>query len=94
MTKIVDYCLKHPRLLTCKMHKKKKKLQSTRLFMAIVRDSPLRALHDPNIPYNMVQDWYIGISLDYLEGSLFVLLDQWDKTYKVYFFFLKKKKRV
>ncbi|KAG0766226.1 hypothetical protein G6F57_004973 [Rhizopus arrhizus] len=63
MTKIVDYCLKHPRLLT-------------------LRDSPLRALHDPNIPYNMVQDWYIGISLDYLEGSLFVLLDQWDKTYK------------
>lgn len=58
--------------------------------MAIVRDSPLRALHDPNIPYNLIQDWYIGISLDYLEGSLFVLLDQWDKTYKVPF--LKRKK--
>lgn len=58
--------------------------------MAIVRDSPLRALHDPNIPYNLIQDWYIGISLDYLEGSLFVLLDQWDKIYKVPFSLKKK----
>ncbi|KAG1465059.1 hypothetical protein G6F46_002383 [Rhizopus delemar] len=55
MTKIVDYCLKHPRLLT-------------------LRDSPLRALHDPNIPYNLIQDWYIGISLDYLEAILFIQL--------------------
>ncbi|KAK4511005.1 3-hydroxymethyl-3-methylglutaryl-CoA lyase [Mucor velutinosus] len=62
MQKIVDYCLKYPRLLR-------------------IRDSPLKYLHDPDLPYTVVHDWYIGIALDYLETSIFVLLEQWKSDY-------------
>ncbi|GAN09959.1 anaphase-promoting complex subunit 2-like [Mucor ambiguus] len=62
MQKIVDYCLKYPRLLR-------------------IRDSPLKYLHDPDLPYTVVHDWYIGIALDYLEASIFVLLEQWKSDY-------------
>ncbi|KAF1799750.1 hypothetical protein FB192DRAFT_1308358 [Mucor lusitanicus] len=62
MQKIVDYCLKYPRLLR-------------------IRDSPLKYLHDPKLPYTVVHDWYIGIALDYLEASIFVLLEQWKSDY-------------
>ncbi|KAL7321435.1 hypothetical protein PS15m_001197 [Mucor circinelloides] len=62
MQKIVDYCLKYPRLLR-------------------IRDSPLKYLHDPDLPYTVVHDWYIGIALNYLEASLFVLLEQWKSDY-------------
>lgn len=50
--------------------------------MSIVRDSPLKYLHDPDLPYTVVHDWYIGIALDYLEASVFLLLEQWDSDYK------------
>ncbi|CEP13293.1 hypothetical protein [Parasitella parasitica] len=62
MQKIVDYCLKYPRLLR-------------------IRDSPLKYLHDPDLPYTVVHDWYIGIALDYLETSVFLLLEQWESDY-------------
>ncbi|KAG2195281.1 hypothetical protein INT47_005056 [Mucor saturninus] len=63
MSKIVDYCIKYPRLLR-------------------IRDSPLKVLHDPSLPYVVVHDWYIGIALDYLEASVVVLLEQWEKDFK------------
>ncbi|CAO3682738.1 unnamed protein product [Rhizopus stolonifer] len=47
-----------------------------------LQDSPLHILQDSKIPYSMVRDWYIGNSLDYIEDSLSVLLEQWEKTYK------------
>ncbi|KAI8643797.1 hypothetical protein BD408DRAFT_414227 [Parasitella parasitica] len=62
MQKIVDYCLKYPRLLR-------------------IRDSPLKYLHDPDLPYTVVHDWYLGIALDYLEASVFLLLEQWKSDY-------------
>ena len=39
-------------------------------------------MHDPDLPYTVVHDWYIGIALDYLEASVFLLLEQWDSDYK------------
>ncbi|KAG1468162.1 hypothetical protein G6F56_003999 [Rhizopus delemar] len=47
-----------------------------------LQDSPLHILQDSKIPYSIVRDWYIGNSLDYIEDSLSVLLEQWEKTYK------------
>lgn len=52
-------------------------------FCFIVRDSPLKILHDPDLPYVVVHDWYIGISLDYLEASVLLLLERWEKEYRV-----------
>ncbi|GAA5806595.1 hypothetical protein HPULCUR_012135 [Helicostylum pulchrum] len=74
MPKIVDYCIKYPRLLRTKA--------IGFLTFLLVRDSPLKVLHDPSLPYVLVHDWYIGISLDYLETSVIVLLAQWEKVYK------------
>ncbi|KAI8971233.1 hypothetical protein BDB01DRAFT_811821 [Pilobolus umbonatus] len=44
-----------------------------------LRDSPLKILHDPHLPYSVVQDWYSGIALDYFEEYLDALLSQWNK---------------
>lgn len=79
MQKIVDYCLKYPRLLRSKYLFNIMYIELTRL--CTVRDSPLKYLHDPKLPYTVVHDWYIGIALDYLEASIFVLLEQWKSDY-------------
>ncbi|KAI8087471.1 hypothetical protein BDF21DRAFT_414476 [Thamnidium elegans] len=85
MSKIVDYCIKYPRLLRSMVLSNTLTIRLqllTFLFYFIVRDSPLKVLHDPSLPYVLVHDWYIGISLDYLETSVIVLLEQWEKVYK------------
>ncbi|KAI9280479.1 hypothetical protein BY458DRAFT_500778 [Sporodiniella umbellata] len=48
-----------------------------------LRDSPLRILQNPKLPFAVVQEWYIGNSLDYIESTITVLLDQWDNTFKI-----------
>lgn len=49
----------------------------------LVRDSPLRFLHDSNLPTVVVHDWYIGIALDYLEASFYLLFQQWETEFRV-----------
>jgi hypothetical protein len=54
------------------------------LFICLkVRDSPLRDLHDPKLPYLAVHDWYISISLNYIEASMYILSKAFDSDYRV-----------
>ncbi|KAI9302922.1 hypothetical protein BJ944DRAFT_251098, partial [Cunninghamella echinulata] len=50
-----------------------------------LRDSPLKDLHDPNIPMVMAHDWYISEAIIYIEEEVKDILNKWMDKNKIIF---------